>query len=145
MHFFNPVPLMELVEIVKGMVTSEETHKLVTDMAVKMGKKVITVNETPGFVVNRIFVPMINEAIYTLMEGIATAKDIGMGAKLGYGHPIGPLALADLIGLDTLLMVMETLYQEFSDSEYRPCPLLKKMVRAGYLGRKSGRGFFIYS
>jgi len=145
MHFFNPVPLMGLVELVKGMTTSEETHQFVSDVALKMGKKVITVNESPGFAVNRIFVPMINEAIYTFMEGIATAEDIDMGAKLGYGHPIGPLALADLIGLDTVLMVMETLYQEFSDSKYRPCPLLKKMVRAGYLGRKSGRGFFEYS
>ena len=145
MHFFNPVPLMKLVELIKGLATSEETHQLVTDLAVKMGKTVINVNESPGFAVNRILVPMINEAIYTLMEGIATAEDIDTGAKLGYGHPIGPLALADLIGLDTLLMVMDTLYREFSDSKYRPCPLLRKMVRGGYLGRKTGRGFFEYS
>jgi len=145
LHFFQPVPLMKPVELVKGLATSEETAQVVAEIAVKMGKTVIRVKESPGFAWNRIFVPMINEAIYTLMEGIATAEGIDTLARLANATPIGPLALADLIGLDTLLMIMEALHQEFSDSKYRPCPLLRKMVRAGYLGRKTGRGFFGYS
>jgi len=145
LHFFQPVPLMKPVELVKGLPTSEETALVVTEVAERMGKTVINVKESPGLVWNRIFVPMMNEAIYTYMEGLATAEDIDTLAKLANATPIGPLALADLIGLDTLLMIMEALYHEFSDSKYRPCPLLKKMVRAGYLGRKTGRGFFEYS
>ena len=145
MHFFNPVPLMKLVEIIKGQATSEETFRVIKALAEKMGKTPITVNEAPGFAVNRILVPMINEAIFVLQEGIASAEDIDKGMTLGANHPLGPLALADLVGLDTLLSVQETLYQELGDSKYRPCPLLRKMVRAGHLGRKSGKGFYEYA
>jgi len=144
MHFFNPAPVMKLVEVVKGAVTDEETYQITIELAKKLGKDPITVNEAPLFVVNRILIPMINEAIYTLMEGVASAEDIDKGMRLGANHPIGPLALADLIGLDVTLLVQETLYQETGDSKYRPCPLLRKMVRAGHLGRKTGRGFFNY-
>jgi 3-hydroxybutyryl-CoA dehydrogenase len=145
MHFFNPVPVMKLVEIIRGQSTGEETFQAVRALAERMGKTPISINEAPGFAVNRILVPMMNEAIFVLQEGIASAEDIDKGMMLGANHPIGPLALADLVGLDTLLMVQENLYQEFGDSKYRPCPLLRKMVRAGHFGRKSGRGFYEYS
>ena len=145
MHFFNPVPVMKLVELIKGQATSPETFELIKGLSVKMGKTPIAVNEAPGFAVNRILVPMINEAIFVLQEGIASAEDIDQGMVLGANHPIGPLALADLVGLDTLLSVQENLYKEFGDSKYRPCPLLRKLVRAGHFGRKSGRGFYNYA
>jgi 3-hydroxybutyryl-CoA dehydrogenase len=145
LHFFNPVPLMSLVEIVCGASTDEAIVGRVRQLIESLGKTPIIVRESPGFVVNRVLVPMINEAVYVLMEGVAKAEDIDKGLKLGANHPIGPLALADLIGLDVCLSVMETLHNEFGDSKYRPCPLLKTMVRAGFLGRKTGRGFFSYA
>ncbi|WP_206601388.1 3-hydroxybutyryl-CoA dehydrogenase [Indiicoccus explosivorum] len=144
MHFFNPVPVMELVEIIRGEQTSDETFRIAHQLAERFNKTAISVKEAPLFVVNRILTPMINEAIFVLAEGIATAEDIDKGMKLGASHPIGPLALTDLIGLDTMLMVAETLYEETKDSKYRPAPLLKQYVRAGRLGRKSGEGFFKY-
>jgi 3-hydroxybutyryl-CoA dehydrogenase len=145
LHFFNPVPLMELVEIVKGVDTSEETSRTIFEFAEKIGKKPVMVEESPGFVVNRILVPMINEAVGILADGIAAAEDIDAAMKLGANHPMGPLALGDLIGLDICLAVMETFHEEFGDDKYRPHPLLRKMVRAGNLGRKTGRGFFNYA
>ena len=145
MHFFNPVPVMKLVEVIMGASTSKETFQLIMDISRKLGKEPIAVNEAPLFVVNRILVPMINEAAFVLMEGVAGAEDIDKGMMLGANHPIGPLALADLVGLDVLLAVQDTLYSETGDSKYRACPLIRKMVRAGHLGRKSGRGFYDYS
>ena len=143
-HFFNPVPVMKLLELVRGYNTSEETFQTALDMGARIGKETISVKEAPLFCVNRILVPMINEAMFVLAEGIASAEDIDKGMILGANHPIGPLALADLVGLDTLLMVMQTLYQETCDSKYRPCPLHVQMVRAGHFGRKTGQGFYKY-
>ena len=145
MHFFNPVPAMKLVEIVKGLTTSEETRTVVVELATKLGKTPVDVAEAPGFVVNRILIPMINEAAGVLADGVANAEGIDDAMKLGANHPIGPLALGDLIGLDVCLAIMETLYREFGDTKYRPHPLLRKMVRGNKLGRKTGVGFFDYS
>lgn len=144
MHFFNPVPLMALVEIIRGLQTSDATHAAVHDLAQRLGKSPITVKNAPGFVVNRILVPMINEAFFVLSEGLATPEDIDAGMKLGCNQPIGPLALADMIGLDVCLAVMEVYLNEFGDSKYRACPLLKEMVAAGRLGRKTGQGVYTY-
>ena len=144
MHFFNPVPMMALVEIIRGLQTSDSTHQAVADMAQALGKSPITVKNAPGFVVNRILVPMINEAFFVLSEGLATAEDIDAGMKLGCNQPIGPLALADMVGLDVCLAVMDVYLNEFGDSKYRACPLLKEMVAAGRLGRKTGRGVYTY-
>lgn len=144
MHFFNPVPVLPLVEVIRGLQTSDDTYNKVMALARQLGKDPITAKNSPGFVVNRILVPMINEAVFVLQEGLATAQEIDDGMKLGANHSIGPLALADLIGLDTLLAVMETLYDGFNEAKYRPAPLLREMVDAGYLGRKNGRGFFTY-
>ena len=144
MHFFNPVPLMALVEIIRGLQTSDATHAAVHAMAQKLGKTPITVKNAPGFVVNRILVPMINEAFFVLSEGLATAEDIDAGMKLGCNQPIGPLALADMVGLDVCLAVMDVYLNEFGDSKYRACPLLREMVAAGRLGRKTGQGVYRY-
>jgi len=144
MHFMNPVPLMTLVELIKGMATAPETFAMVKGLAEKMGKVPVEANDYPGFIANRILMPMINEAVCALMEGVGTAEAIDTVMKLGMNHPLGPLALADLIGLDVCLYIMEVLYEGFKDPKYRPCPLLKKYVDAGYLGRKSGRGFYEY-
>ena len=144
MHFFNPPPLMTLVEVIRGLQTSDQTHAAIIEMSKRIGKEPITVKNSPGFVVNRILLPMINEAFFVLSEGLASPEDIDAGMKLGCNQPIGPLALADLIGLDTCLAVMEVYFENFSDSKYRPCPLLREMVAAGYLGRKTGRGVYTY-
>ncbi len=144
MHFMNPVPVMKLVEIIRGLATSDETFNVVKEMSEKMDKTPVEVNDAPGFISNRVLCPMINEAIYTVYEGIATPEAVDQVMKLGMNHPMGPLALADLIGLDTILYIMEVLHQGFGDSKYRPCPLLRNYVAAGWLGRKSGRGFYNY-
>ena len=144
MHFMNPVPVMQLVEIIKGLQTSPETFQTVKSLAEKLGKTPVEANDFPGFISNRILMPMINEAIYALFEGVGTPEAIDAVMKLGMNHPMGPLALADLIGLDTCLAIMEVLYKGFGDSKYRPCPLLRKYVDAGYFGKKTGRGFYTY-
>ncbi|MBN1593292.1 MAG: 3-hydroxybutyryl-CoA dehydrogenase, partial [Candidatus Coatesbacteria bacterium] len=144
MHFMNPVPLMKLVEIIRGMATSDETYALVKDLSEKLGKTPVEVNDAPGFVSNRVLMPMINEAVFALHEGVGTPEAIDTVMKLGMNHPMGPLALADLIGLDVCLSILSVLYDGFLDPKYRPCPLLRKMVDAGYLGRKSGKGFYDY-
>lgn len=144
MHFMNPVPVMKLVEIIRGIATSDETFKTTWDLSIKFGKTPALANDYPGFISNRILMPMINEAIYTLYHGVGTPEDIDTVMRLGMNHPMGPLALADLIGLDTCLAIMETLYNGFCDSKYRPCPLLRRYVEAGWMGRKSGRGFYEY-
>lgn len=145
MHFFNPVPAMKLVEVINGLLTSEETNKAVTDLSTELGKTPVQIKEAPGFVVNRILIPMINEAITILNEGVASAEDIDTAMKLGCNHPMGPLALGDLIGLDVCLAIMEVLYTQFGDPKYRPNILLRQMVAAGKLGMKTGEGFFDYS
>ena len=144
MHFFNPVPMMALVEIIRGLQTSDATHDAVRELALKLGKTPVSVRNAPGFVVNRILVPMINEAFFVLADGVASAEDIDAGMKLGCNHPIGPLALADMVGLDTCLAIMNVYFDEFKDSKYRASPLLKEMVAAGRLGRKSGHGVYAY-
>lgn len=144
MHFFNPVPIMKLVEIIRALQTSDQTYQIIESLTRTLGKEPVSVKDSPGFVVNRMLIPMINEAVFILYENIATADEIDAGMKLGANHPIGPLALADMIGIDVCLSVMNVLLEEFGDSKFRPCPLLKQMVNAGYLGRKSKRGFFNY-
>lgn len=144
MHFMNPVPVMKLVEIIRGLATADEVYQAVEDMTKTLKKVPVEVNDFPGFVSNRVLMPMINEAIFTLYEGVATKEAIDEVMKLGMNHPMGPLTLADFIGLDTCLYIMETLHEGFGDDKYRPCPLLRKYVKAGWLGKKSGRGFYIY-
>jgi 3-hydroxybutyryl-CoA dehydrogenase len=145
MHFMNPVPVMKLVEIIRGLATSDEVYQAIEDLTKKMNKVPVEVNDFPGFVSNRVLMPMINEAIYCVYEGVATPEAVDEVMKLGMNHPMGPLTLADFIGLDTCLAIMEVLYEGFGDSKYRPCPLLRKYVKAGWLGRKTGRGFYVYN
>jgi 3-hydroxybutyryl-CoA dehydrogenase len=144
MHFMNPVPVMKLVEVIRGIATSDETFQTTWDLSIEFGKTPALANDFPGFIANRILMPMLNEAIYALYHGVGNREDIDTVMRLGMNHPMGPLTLADLIGLDTCLAIMETLYNGFCDSKYRPCPLLRKYVEAGWLGRKSGRGFYEY-
>lgn len=144
MHFMNPVPVMKLVEVIRGLATSDETFRTTWELSQKFGKTPALANDYPGFIANRILLPMINEAVFALYHGVGTREDIDTVMKLGMNHPMGPLALADLIGLDTCLAIMETLYNGFKDSKYRPCPLLRKYVETGWLGRKTGRGFYEY-
>jgi len=144
MHFMNPVPVMKLVEVIRGLATSDETFQTTWDLSIKFGKTPALANDFPGFISNRVLMPMINEAVYALYHGVGKVEDIDTVMKLGMNHPMGPLALADLIGLDTCLAIMEVLYNGFCDSKYRPCPLLRKYVEAGWLGRKVGRGFYTY-
>lgn len=144
MHFMNPPPLMKLVEIVRAVQTSEETYKTISELAVKMGKTIVTSHDAPGFLVNRMLIPMLNEACFTLQEGVGTKEDIDTGAKLGLNHPMGPLELADLIGLDTVLFIAEVLHRDLGDDKYRPPTMLRNLVAAGWLGRKTGRGFYEY-
>lgn len=144
MHFFNPVPVMKLVEVIRGLATSEETFKAIMSLSAQLGKTPVAVNDFPGFVSNRVLMPMINEAIYCVMEGVATPQAIDEVMKLGMNHPMGPLTLADFIGLDVCLHIMEVLHRELGEDKYRPCPLLRKMVAAGRLGKKSGKGFYMY-
>lgn len=144
MHFMNPVPVMKLVEVIRGLATSDETFKTTWDLAEKFGKTPVEANDYPGFIANRVLMPMINEAVYCLYHGVGTREDIDTVMKLGMNHPMGPLALADLIGLDTCLAIMDTLSDGFKDSKYRPCPLLRKYVEGGWLGKKTGRGFYEY-
>ncbi len=144
MHFMNPVPVMKLVEIIRGLQTSDETYEVIADMTKKLYKTGVESKDFPGFISNRILMPMINEAIYTVYEGVASIEDVDTVMKLGMNHPMGPLTLADFIGLDTCLYIMEVLYEGFGDSKYRPCPLLRQYVQAGWYGRKSGRGFYVY-
>jgi 3-hydroxybutyryl-CoA dehydrogenase len=145
MHFFNPVPIMKLVEIIRGLATSDETTQAIVELSERLGKTVAEAQDYPGFVANRILMPMINEAVFCLMEGVATAESIDTVMKLGMNHPMGPLALADLIGLDTCLAILEVLHRGLGDDKYRPCPLLRKYVASGKLGRKTGEGFYAYA
>jgi 3-hydroxybutyryl-CoA dehydrogenase len=145
MHFMNPVPLMALCELVRGLATDEETYTTTVELAKRLGKTTVTSRDVPGFIVNRVLMPLLNEAIYALNEGMASREDIDTAVKLGLNHPMGPLTLADLIGLDTTLFIMEVLHRELGEDKYRPCPLLRQYVAAGWLGRKSGRGFYDYS
>ncbi len=144
MHFFNPVPIMQLIEIIRALQTSQETFDTIRELSVKLGKTPVEVQDSPGFVTNRVLMPLLNEAMFALMEGVASAEDIDTAVKLGLNHPMGPLTLADYVGLDVCLDVMEVLHRELGDPKFRPCPLLRKMVDAGYLGRKSGQGFYTY-